>query len=321
MHQRPLTSARRPAAWSLASTVVIAAGIIVAAMLSSPLTAGTAYRWADSNGVSHQRDYPLQQASGPVSTGGTFTETSVEPAAVARLRIEASEGGEYLAWADNLLAGPIEVMLHYRRHHNTASAPALPARATVPAGGSAVVSIVRADDRNRPFDFELYMDSLPGHPSAAPRDMLYLLPLAVDTARIDQGFDGTFSHNDPENRYAIDFAVPVGTVVLAARGGVVMQVENGFDRPGLDRDAHAGRANFVRLLHDDGAMSLYAHLKPDGVLVRPGQRVTAGQRIGLSGNTGFTTGPHLHFAVQVNRGMRLVSLPFRMQGVDIPPRH
>jgi len=62
-------------------------------------------------------------------------------------------------------------------------------------------------------------------------------------------------------------------------------------------------------------MGLYAHLRPEGVLVRAGQRVRTGQTIGLSGNTGFTSGPHLHFAVQVNRGMTLVSLPFRMVGV------
>lgn len=323
MHRRPVTSARRPATWSLASTVLVAATIIAAAALPSPLTAGTVYRWTDADGVSHYGDRQPQQATGPVSTVGTFTNTSVEPAAIARLRVQANGDGEYFAWADNLLAGPIEVMLHYRHRRNTGSAPALPARATVPAGGSAVVSVFRADDPDRPFDFALRMDSLPGHPSAAPRDTLYLLPLARDAAQestqIDQGYGGTFSHDDPENRYAIDFAVPVGTVVLAARAGVVMQVESGFDRPGLDRVAYGGRANFIRLLHDDGTMSLYAHLKSDGVLVRPGQRVTAGQRIGLSGNTGFTTGPHLHFAVQVNRGMRLLSLPFRMQDVDLPP--
>lgn len=318
-----MTAARRPATWSLLPAVLTAATIIAAATLPSPLTAGTVHRWTDANGVSHYGDHQPQQATGRVHTAETSIETSVVPAAIARLRVEAVGGGEYLAWADNLLAGPIEVMLHYRRRRNTDSAPALPARATVPAGGSAVVSVFRADNPNRPFNFELRLDSLPGHPSAAPRDTLYLLPLARDSAqenaRIDQGYGGAFSHDDPENRYAVDFAVPVGTVVLAARGGVVMQVENSFVRPGLDRDTHAGRANFVRLLHDDGAMSLYAHLKSDGVLVRPGQRVTAGQRIGLSGNTGFSTGPHLHFAVQVNRGMRLVSLPFRMQGVDIPP--
>ena len=72
--------------------------------------------------------------------------------------------------------------------------------------------------------------------------------------------------------------------------------------------------NFVRIVHDDGTMALYAHLKSEGVLVRVGQRVRKAEAIGLSGNTGFTTGPHLHFAVQVNRGMQLQSIPFRMFG-------
>ena len=70
----------------------------------------------------------------------------------------------------------------------------------------------------------------------------------------------------------------------------------------------------MRIVHDDGTMALYAHLREGGVLVRVGQRVEKGQQIGLSGNTGFTSGPHLHFALQVNRDMRLVSIPFRMFG-------
>jgi murein DD-endopeptidase MepM/ murein hydrolase activator NlpD len=98
-----------------------------------------------------------------------------------------------------------------------------------------------------------------------------------------------------------------------------MQVESDFSKAGVSRETYSGRANFVRILHDDGSMALYAHLKTGGVLVRVGQQVQAGQQIGLSGNTGFTTGPHLHFAVQVNRGMRLVSIPFRMRGVATAP--
>jgi murein DD-endopeptidase MepM/ murein hydrolase activator NlpD len=66
------------------------------------------------------------------------------------------------------------------------------------------------------------------------------------------------------------------------------------------------------VLHEDGTMAVYAHLQPESVIVRPGQRVNTGQRLGASGNTGFSTGPHLHFALQVNRGMELVSIPFRM---------
>lgn len=291
------------------------AGLVVAATMASAMATGL-HRWSDANNSGHYGDHG-DHRSGPSTGQAAGASDFVEPGAIAGLRIEA-QGSGYYAWADNRLAGPIEVMLHYRRRHNAGSDPALPARAIVPAGGSTVVAVIQADDAGRPFEFELRMDSLPGHPSAAPVDVDYLLPLASDGARIDQGYGGTFSHDDAENLYAVDFAVPVGTPVLAARGGVVMQVQDGHAHTGLDRGAYAGRANFVRLLHPDGAMSLYAHLQPGGVLVRPGQPVAAGQRIGLSGNTGFTTGPHLHFVVQVNRGMRLVSLPFRMPGIASP---
>ena len=54
-----------------------------------------------------------------------------------------------------------------------------------------------------------------------------------------------------------------------------------------------------------------------GAQVRPGQRVQAGERIGLSGNTGYSTAPHLHFAVQVNRGMQLEAIPFRMPAMQV----
>ena len=294
----------------------LAAGIATAALLATAVAdAGQVYRWTDAQGITHYGDRQPERDDVEVSTIPVF----VEPGAIARLRIE-SRGNVHYAWADNRLAGPIEVMVHFVRRGNTSSQPALPARATVAAGGSTVVAVLGASDPRHAMEFELRMDSLPGNPSAAPRDVEYRLPLAVDGARIDQGYGGSFSHGDPENRHAVDFAAPIGTPVLAARGGTVMQVESGFDAAGLDREALGGRANFIRLLHEDGAMTLYAHLKPGGVLVRVGQRVSAGQQIGLSGNTGFSTGPHLHFVVQANRGMRLQSLPFRMGGPAGPLR-
>ncbi|MEG3156349.1 peptidoglycan DD-metalloendopeptidase family protein [Lysobacter zhanggongensis] len=282
----------------------------VAIALLVPAHAGQVYRWTDADGVTHYGD----RRPAP-DTRVTTIPVPVEPAPIARLRIEPVDGGWH-AWADNSLAGPIEVMLHYSRRENVDSRPVLPARATVAAGASTLVAELYTPDRTRATGFELRMDSLPGHPSAAPRDVVYRLPLQARTARVDQGHGGSFSHGDPENRYAIDFATPVGTPVLAARAGVVMQTEGGFGQTGLDRDRYAGRANFVRVLHDDGSMALYAHLASGGVLVRSGQYVRAGQQVGVSGNTGFSTGPHLHFVVQVNRGMRLVSLPFRMGGPD-----
>ncbi|MBC7989060.1 MAG: M23 family metallopeptidase, partial [Luteimonas sp.] len=99
-----------------------------------------------------------------------------------------------------------------------------------------------------------------------------------------------------------------------ARGGIVMQTESGFGSAGLNKKRFSARANVIRILHDDGSMGVYAHLKANGVYVQVGDRVGIGQQIALSGNTGYSSGPHLHFCLQVNRGMRLVSIPFRMVG-------
>lgn len=100
--------------------------------------------------------------------------------------------------------------------------------------------------------------------------------------------------------------------MLAARAGRVMQVQGNFVDHGLDPQRDRDRANFIRILHEDGSMAVYAHLQANGVLVRSGQRVEAGQRIGVSGNTGYSTAPHLHFVVQANSGMQLRSVPVRI---------
>ena len=243
--------------------------------------------------------------------------TALAPAAIAALRIEPGDG-DYLAWADNRLAGPIEVILRPGAGNSMPSDPPLPARASVEALGSTLVARLRPAS-GRSGSLRLSLEGVPGSSNARPRDIEYLPPLQGQ-ARIDQGFGGSFSHDDEQNRHALDFAADIGTPVFAARAGTVMQVEAGFRAGGLASGDARGRANFIRLLHDDGSMALYAHLDVDGVQVRVGQQVQAGQRIGLSGNTGFSTGPHLHFAVQVNRGMQLVSIPFRMRGVAMPGR-
>ncbi len=68
-------------------------------------------------------------------------------------------------------------------------------------------------------------------------------------------------------------------------------------------------ANVVRILHDDGTYAVYAHLNWNSIRVKPGDRVVTGQYIADSGNTGLSSGPHLHFAVLRNAGLRVESLP------------
>jgi murein DD-endopeptidase MepM/ murein hydrolase activator NlpD len=162
------------------------------------------------------------------------------------------------------------------------------------------------------------MEAVPGSPDAEPDPAFtYRLPFDDQVAvRIGQGFGGAFSHQAPDSLHAVDFTLDEGTPVLAARAGVIMDMARWFHRTGDDREHDGPRANYVRVLHEDGSMALYAHLAYNGVEVRPGQSVAAGDALGRSGNTGYSTGPHLHFAVQVHRDMQLVSVPFRMVGPD-----
>lgn len=270
------------------------------------------YSWKDRYGVTQYGDQPPAADQLPASDVNV-TRFRNPPSALVRLRLE-NKGGYYQAWADNLLHGPAEVMLRFKRDRNVTARPALPAAATVPARSSILVANISTNDPIRGGDFELLLDALPGDPAARPQDYEYRLPFDYARVRVDQGPGGSFSHNDPQNLYAIDFALAEGTPILAVRDGVVMQVESDFEKAGLNREKYGGRANFIRIVHDDGSMAVYAHLQPEGVQVRTGQRVRKGQRIGLSGNTGFSTAPHLHFVLQVNHGMRLQSIPLRMFG-------
>jgi hypothetical protein len=291
---------------------ILAICITCALLLTAPVSnAGKLYRWKDSNGNVHYSDQPPpgQQAASKVETRH-FRNPAGAP---VQLRVEQAQGS-YKVWADNTLPGPMEVGLSFHRNVNMLAAPALPKRVMAPANGSVLVSVLYANDAQRSIDFELMLEATPGDPNAKPQDYEYRLPFGGANVRVDQGPGGSFSHADAQNRYAIDFAIAEATPVLAARGGVVMQVESDYERAGLNREKYAGRANFIRILHDDGSMAVYAHLQPDGVQVRVGQRVRTGDRIGLSGNTGFSTAPHLHFVVQVNRGMRLESIPVRISG-------
>jgi murein DD-endopeptidase MepM/ murein hydrolase activator NlpD len=263
--------------------------------------------WTEDKKTRHDGDH-VPEKPDPPRAPVTQNPAVNDAASVAQLRFE-TRGGVIEAWADNALAGPIEVLL--RPVHGTiANAdPPLPARAVVQALQGTLVARLGPDTTA-----ELFLEAVPGDPNARPRDIEYLYPLRGAALQIEQGWGGAYSHHDPENRYAVDFAADIGTQVIAARAGTVMEVESDFERAGLNVEQYAGRANFVRIVHDDGTMALYAHLRSDGVLVSVGQHVRKAERIGLSGNTGFTTGPHLHFSVQVNRGMQLQSIPFRMFG-------
>jgi murein DD-endopeptidase MepM/ murein hydrolase activator NlpD len=97
--------------------------------------------------------------------------------------------------------------------------------------------------------------------------------------------------------------------VLAARDGWVIDNVRYFGE-GAPTKNQLMRANYVRVLHDDGTWAVYAHLDSFSSDLAPGKRVKAGDVLGRSGNSGYSSGPHLHFVVQKNGGAQPISLPF-----------
>lgn len=116
------------------------------------------------------------------------------------------------------------------------------------------------------------------------------------TYKIMQGWNGKFSHQSKQSKYALDFKMPIGDTICSARDGIVVRTEDSFTESG-GKDFR-DKANQVVVLHDDGTLAFYVHLKHKGVLVNVGDTIKAGQKIGLSGNTGYSTKPHLHFVVR-----------------------
>ena len=123
----------------------------------------------------------------------------------------------------------------------------------------------------------------------------YILPWAVgQTYKVGQGNCTQFSHTTTNNQqFAYDFLMPISTSIYAARRGTVAAVvESSLDGTGI-----AGQENFIFIEHDDGSIGRYAHLTQQGVLFEVGENVEQGDVIALSGNSGASTAPHLHFDV------------------------
>jgi murein DD-endopeptidase MepM/ murein hydrolase activator NlpD len=142
---------------------------------------------------------------------------------------------------------------------------------------------------------------------------IYQLPYAPGSRfKVTQGYNGSFSHKG-SNQYAIDWQMPEGTPVCAARGGIVVKIKDDSSIGGSSMK-YDPYNNYVLIRHDDGTLGHYCHLKKGGVCVKPGQRVQVGEKIALSGNTGFSSGAHLHFSVfKTKDGRQRISIPIKFR--------
>jgi murein DD-endopeptidase MepM/ murein hydrolase activator NlpD len=188
---------------------------------------------------------------------------------------------------------------------------------TVDAAGRSKFVLVRLrqNDLTKAWSYNYhYYWQLGARRESRTNDFDYAMPFGPGRYVVMQGPRGSYSHfvgSGSEN--AVDWTVPEGTVVCAARAGRVVGVRQDSTLSGPDPKLKP-LANYVIIKHDDGTFADYVHLKTGGALVKLGDEVTVGQPIGLSGKTGFASAPHLHFSVfQTIDGKTKLTLPFRLK--------
>lgn len=206
------------------------------------------------------------------------------------------EGSLVQLRASNRTGAPQSLRVTLPELSNLRPIGSVPFRAVLEPGEERVVGSLSARNPELPTAYRYEWSAAPGSMLARHDDSWrYRMPFGGEVSRVlGQGVGGRFSH-EGSGRYSFDFSMPWGTPVLAARAGRVIAVRDDVPASGAMRRRY-DQANAVEVLHSDGTIATYAHLQR-GALVTLGQQVAAGETIGRSGDTGFSTGPHLHFMV------------------------
>ncbi|HEY0747014.1 MAG TPA: M23 family metallopeptidase [Steroidobacteraceae bacterium] len=290
-------------------TLKVAIVALSLAFASATLWAQTAYKYRDANGQWVYTDQPPTSDS-PSNTFSLRHEKFALSIAVNRE--DDAELTQLTAKNDCLCVITIKVTIVHSGYPTVADGTDY--RATLEAGTrQTLLKVVRPAIGNTTLQYT--WKAALGSPTALHNPTRpYRVPFSLGSAfPISQAYPSRITHTTADSQYAVDIVVPDGTPVYSAREGTVINARHDFFRNAA-APVMLDQANLIEILHSDGTIALYAHLHWDSIRVRIGDHVVRGQYIADSGNTGFATGPHLHFAVIRNAGDENVSVPIQFEG-------
>lgn len=263
-------------------------------LLHTPLFAADIYKYKDTNGKWRFTDKKPKEPTAETLTLKQTAKKKIEP--VFYVDKDKAQGKNHLV-VRNPFHAPIQVELR---------SPQSPRKSNIiPALGQK--KLVSAAGAIEPFTYKWQL----GDPNMAPGPQEYQLPADhLGCYRITQAFDGKFSHQGDHSRYAVDIALPVGTAIKAARAGTVIAVKDDYHMGGVDK-FFLDKANYVRILHEDGTFALYGHILLGTAAVSVGDKITAGTTLARSGSSGYSSGPHLHFVIHRNSDFKMRSVSFQ----------
>jgi len=292
--------------------------LLIALVVSLCSVAGAQelYKYQDENGDWIFSDRPPDD--GQIVETRELEKTSAEVDAIVDVT-HSFDGMTVLLTARNDYHAPVELRLEFSTVRSLELPPPDHPMTWVlpPRSSTHLLQLEIFENRTDPF-LEYGFRYMPGDPFATHVvSEPYRAPFSkARDHQITQAYPETITHTAPDSYYAVDLAMPVGTDVVAARDGIVFDIASKNYRSGVDATEDGPAANVVRILHDDGTYAIYAHLNTNTIRVKPGDEVERGQYIADSGNTGFSTGPHLHFVVVRNVGMRVESVPVTFLGLN-----
>jgi len=226
-----------------------------------------------------------------------------------KITYEETEAGEYTIFATNDEYHPISLRLNFKMK-NMRLADVGYKIYTVEGKSKQALTSLKVISKLMPYEFSYTYFYNFGNDGSVDydKDYVYGLPFNNEyTYKVIQGFNGSYSHT---GKYAIDFEMPEGSEIMAIRDGIVVRIidTNNSGCPSIDC---VDLNNYVVIYHSDGTFANYSHLMQHGALVEVGEKVMQGQVIGLSGNTGFSSGPHLHLEVFIQRLNYTETLPIK----------